>query len=50
VPWSFALFVNNAFDKRYVTAVNNISASVLGTPVASISPPRMWGVEAAVSF
>ncbi|MFC4821294.1 TonB-dependent receptor [Dokdonella ginsengisoli] len=50
VPWSFAVFVNNVFDKRYVTGLNNISTSVLGTTSAGITPPRLWGVEAAVKF
>jgi len=50
VPWSFAVFVNNVFDKRYVTGINNISTSVLGTTSAGITPPRMWGVEASVRF
>jgi iron complex outermembrane receptor protein len=50
VPWSVAVFVNNAFNKRYVTGINNISATVLGTPYAYISPPRFWGVEASVHF
>ena len=51
VPWSIALFATNVFDKRYVTEMNNLSASILGTPTASIiTPPRMWGVEVAVSF
>jgi iron complex outermembrane recepter protein len=50
VPWSLAVFVNNVFDKRYVLSMNNITASTLGTPTAIINPPRMWGVEAAVSF
>ena len=49
-PWRFAVFVNNVFDKRYVTGINNISATVLGTPFAYISPPRFWGVEAGVHF
>jgi iron complex outermembrane receptor protein len=43
--WGVALYVNNLFDKRYVTGVNNISSSVFGTPYASVTPPRMWGLE-----
>lgn len=43
--WGVALYVNNLFDKRYVTGVSNISSSVFGTPYASVTPPRMWGVE-----
>jgi len=49
-PWRFAVFVNNVFDKRYVNGINNITATVLGTPFAYISPPRFWGVEAGVHF
>jgi iron complex outermembrane receptor protein len=45
-----AFFVNNLFDKRYVTGVSNISATVFGTPYALITPPRMWGIEALVRF
>jgi len=48
--WSVALFVNNLLDKRYVTGVNNITATTLGTPFAGITAPRLWGVEAAVRF
>jgi iron complex outermembrane receptor protein len=50
VPWSFAVFVNNVFDKRYVTGVNNITATTLGTPFVNITAPRMWGAEAAIHF
>lgn len=45
-----AVYVTNLFDKRYVTGVNNISTSVFGTPYASITPPRMWGVELRARF
>jgi iron complex outermembrane receptor protein len=40
-----AVYVNNLFDKRYVTGVSNISASVFGTPYASITPPRKGDME-----
>jgi iron complex outermembrane receptor protein len=50
VPWSLAVFVNNVFDKRYVLSMNDITASTLGTPTAIVNPPRMWGVEATLSF
>jgi iron complex outermembrane receptor protein len=49
-PWSVALYSNNLFDKRYVTGISNISATTLGTPFASISAPRFWGVEVAAHF
>jgi iron complex outermembrane receptor protein len=49
-PWSVALYGNNLFDKRYVTGISNISATTLGTPFASISAPRLWGVEVSAHF
>ena len=49
-PWSYGLFVNNLFDKQYVQSINNISASILGTPFAYITPPRLWGVEIGVEL
>ncbi|KAF1711402.1 TonB-dependent receptor [Pseudoxanthomonas kalamensis DSM 18571] len=48
--WGLGVYGNNVFDKQYVTGVNNISASVLGTPFASISAPRQLGAELSVSF
>ncbi len=49
-PWNLAVFVNNVFDKRYVSGINNVTTSIMGTPFASITPPRMWGIEGAVQF
>ncbi|MFC4528963.1 TonB-dependent receptor [Dyella halodurans] len=48
--WGVALYGTNIFNKRYVTGVNNISTSVFGTPFASISPPRVYGVELHAKF
>lgn len=48
--WGVALYGNNIFNKRYVEGVNNISTSVLGTPFATITPPRMWGLELRAKF
>ncbi|QNJ99814.1 TonB-dependent receptor [Dyella telluris] len=48
--WGVALYGSNILNKRYVTGVNNISTSVLGTPFASISPPRTWGLELRAKF
>ena len=45
-----ALYGTNVFDKRYVDGVNNITTSVFGTPFASVTPPRMWGVELRARF
>jgi iron complex outermembrane receptor protein len=48
--WGVAAFVTNLLDDQYVTGVNVITASTLGTPFASVSEPRAWGFEAFVSF
>lgn len=48
--WGVALYGNNLFNKRYVIGVNNISTSVFGTPFATVTPPRTWGVELHAKF
>ncbi len=48
--WGVALFVNNAFDKRYVNRIDNTSTGILGTPFAIVSDPRRVGVELRVSM
>ncbi len=48
--FGLAAFVTNVLDDQYVTGINNITRDTFGTPFASISEPRMWGVEATVSF
>jgi iron complex outermembrane recepter protein len=48
--WGVAAFVTNVFDNQYVTGVNNLTADTFGTPFASISAPREWGVELRKSF
>jgi iron complex outermembrane receptor protein len=37
-------------DDQYVTGINNLTTNTFGTPFASISEPRMWGVEATFTF
>jgi iron complex outermembrane receptor protein len=48
--WGVAAFVTNVLDEQYVTGVNNLTSDTFGTPFASISEPRQWGLEAFVSF
>jgi iron complex outermembrane receptor protein len=48
--WGVALYVNNLFNQRYVTGLGTVSQSVLGTPYAYITPPRMYGAEFRVKF
>lgn len=40
-----AAFATNLFDKRYVEGVGNYTTDVFGTTYATISPPRLYGVE-----
>ncbi len=47
---SVALYGKNLSDEQHVMRINNVSASVLGTPFAVISPPRMYGVEFQIRF
>jgi len=48
--WGLAAYVNNAFDNRYVTGVGGLTRDVFGTATASITAPRMWGMEFRASF
>jgi iron complex outermembrane receptor protein len=48
--WGLAAFVTNVLDDQYVTGVNNLTNASFGTPFASISEPRQWGLEAFVGF
>jgi iron complex outermembrane receptor protein len=48
--FGLAAFVTNVLDEQYVTGINNLTRDTFGTPFASISEPRQWGVEATVSF
>lgn len=45
-----AAWVNNLSDNQWVQGVNNITASVFGTPFAYISPPRMYGIEFQLQY
>ncbi len=38
-------YVNNVFDNVYVNGINNLTTDVFGTPFASISEPRFYGVD-----
>lgn len=48
--FGLAGYVTNVLDEQYVTGINNITTDTFGTPFASISEPRQWGVEATLSF
>jgi iron complex outermembrane receptor protein len=48
--FGLAAYVTNVLDDQYVTGINNITTDTFGTPFASISEPRWWGVEATISF
>jgi iron complex outermembrane receptor protein len=48
--WGVSLYGTNLFDKRYVTSINNITASTFGTPIASVNPPRRYGIDLHAAF
>ncbi|MBE1159558.1 TonB-dependent receptor [Dyella acidiphila] len=48
--WGVALYVNNVFNQRNVIGLGTVSQSVLGTPYAYITAPRMYGAEFHVKF
>ena len=50
VPVAFAVYGNNLFDNLYVTGVQTISATTLGTPFSNITAPRFWSVEVGAHF
>ncbi len=45
-----SIYALNLFDKRYVTGINNITASTFGTPIASVNAPRRYGFDVHVGF
>jgi iron complex outermembrane recepter protein len=48
--YQVGFYVNNLFDNQYVTGVNNITATTLGTPFVNITEPRMWGVDLTYTY
>lgn len=48
--WSASLYMQNLFNSRYIEGVNNITTATLGTPFASISMPRTFGLDLRVNF
>ncbi|WP_417489820.1 TonB-dependent receptor [Maricaulis sp.] len=47
---SVSAFANNLFDNQYVEGVNNLTADTLGTPFATLSTPRVVGLEIGYDF
>ncbi|MFO1493152.1 MAG: TonB-dependent receptor [Lysobacterales bacterium] len=48
--WGAAFYVNNLFDKQYVSSIGGQGLSVLGTPIGAITPPRQLGIEGSYRF
>lgn len=48
--WGVGLYVNNMFNKRYVLGIGNDSTNDFGTPYATVTPPRTYGVEFRAKF
>jgi len=47
---SVSAFVNNLFDNQYVTGAGGLTRDTLGTSHATISSPRVWGLEFGYDF
>jgi iron complex outermembrane recepter protein len=48
--WGVSLYSTNVFDRRYVTAIDAITASTLGTPYALVNAPRGYGIDLRAEF
>jgi len=48
--WGLGFYIRNLFDHQYIDNIGNTSATTLGTPYASITAPRMVGVEAHIGL
>jgi iron complex outermembrane receptor protein len=44
------LFVNHLFNQRYVTSLGSYTADIFGTHYATVTPPRVWGLELRAKF
>lgn len=43
-------YANNVFDNRYIGGINNLTAATLGTPFASLTQPRFYGVDVRLKY
>ncbi|RDI98738.1 TonB-dependent receptor [Dyella solisilvae] len=48
--YGVGLYGNNIFNKRYVLGVGNETTTVFGTPYATVTPPRTFGIEFRAGF
>jgi len=48
--WEWALYGNNIFNNRYVRGLNTYGLGPLGVVGATVTPPRLWGMEVTVKF
>lgn len=48
--WGLGIYARNIFNNRYVSGIGNTSANTLGTPYASITAPRIVGLEVHVGL
>ncbi|MCD9088007.1 TonB-dependent receptor [Stenotrophomonas sp. SY1] len=48
--WNWAVYANNVFDKQYVLGLNTYGRGPLGVVGATITEPRIYGLEMTVKF
>jgi len=49
-PVPLQLYGNNVFNNRYVRGLNTYGLGPLGVVGATVTPPRLWGMEMTVKF
>ena len=48
--WTVGIWGKNLLDNEVTSGVSDISAPTMGTPFASIDPPRTYGIEVGYQF
>lgn len=48
--WGATIYVSNLFNQRYIGNIDNTALTILGTPAAQITAPRIVGLQLHVSL
>ncbi len=48
--WGATIYVSNLFNQRYVSNIDNTALTILGTPAAQITAPRIVGLQVHTSL
>lgn len=47
---SVSFFVQNLFNNRYRDGATGVTAATLGTPIAELEQPSLWGIDVTMHF